>query len=1366
MKRRSFLAATSATAAALTLRPWQPAAAVPREPNPDGPAVTLRSGLSHIATTVDGVTADGTLTDPRWGPPVQEQFTSLAGLEETDPVALHLVHDSTHLHVGIAVSGTPASTVAYASVLVRADSEHFVTTVAIRPTTPASTFTWEGENTELSDATSDFAAGDDLTTATVSIPFAEIGISPDTGVELGLNVVVDHEDMTRPATSDAPLRTGVIWYNGSSTRPVRTAVVDEDRYALVLLGGVGAVRKGRKPAALSEISLPVLEYLAFSRKRLHLQIPDDTVRDEISIDWRAPGGDWVGLETEVAVARIRTADFDHPEPTVPGQYWLRVTTVSRTGDDQVSHLWFDRDALITAGDQLPGNQPHPPRGNTEVTPAAPSAAVQALLDLVPDRAGFRFCGLPETPELHPDRLYAFSPDEPDQLVAPSTGTVYPNDDFPEDQSITVTNRLGEEVTYPYHEDASGKRYFISAHRWYLQREHVYGALPTLASTDPLGAARLLHRLAEAHRGWVSTNEYPWFNRPVASAATPRNYYWGGALTRWSVSDLSPISGIAGTLEKIEQTDALDVLGAELGTDVRSVIIDDFLGSALAWVHTFPATYGNMAAPNNVALGSLAKALGDSQYAHEVYEWAAEFARRSFLFDGFWKETTVSYHNQSSSGAVAAADKLDGWTDAEGYESPRTGLRLVDLKLRTKMPVLSASLRIPNLLCYPDTKTFPTADTWASEKANAPEPIGSFTLGASGISRLSRGPVASGGPYGITHQFFDLTVTEQSAEAAYFAGTGTIQLESTTPDGFVVWEFDLDTGGDFDLDLVPFHAGSYARYEVRIDGEAVGEHDFFASGATGVQPAFTLARIDLTAGKHTIGFHCVGRDEGSSNWKMGINSMSLLDEEARTLRDESDPDVANPAQTWLMYTPKYGHNHYDPLNLVVWAEGQELLPDLGYTHTFDGQWTKTTLGHNTVTVDSSNMSTETGVDGGSLEVFDTADTDIQAIRAHFDTAYDQTNRYCREVWSIKHPDAERNEGYVLDLFRVAGGERHELSFNGDANHEAAMTTTASTAEYGPYLLPEGVEVVLPTRETETGSAEGHYYGYISVRDVSRAELPDGAFDVTLTTELDDEEEGSGVHFLGQAGPSTELFLGRSPSIRSTRLLGAAGDLNTEVIKYTMPKLVVRREGSDLRSDFVTVVEPYGAGKTPRISSVELVEHDGSADDLAVKVTHDDGTVDLVLSSFTGSGTLSAEDATLTGKLGWVRMSEGEVVALHLVGGTSLTAGGQSLTDDGPVTGPVTGTRRQMAEDETDAVLTTATVPEWAVGRTLVVAHPDGKTHAYPIKAVTAEGGTTLIEIDRIDPGFQINDDGSSEMVFTPFTVWTGDTTFRIDNSVTS
>ncbi|MDF2663954.1 MAG: Heparinase II/III-like protein, partial [Paenibacillus sp.] len=40
--------------------------------------------------------------------------------------------------------------------------------------------------------------------------------------------------------------------------------------------------------------------------------------------------------------------------------------------------------------------------------------------------------------------------------------------------------------------------------------------------------------------------------------------------------------------------------------------------------------------------------------------------------------------------------------------------------------------------------------------------------------------------------------------------------------------------------------------------------------------------------------------------------------------------ADQTQVWLQFEPKYGHNHYGPLQLNLYAAGQELLPDLGYT----------------------------------------------------------------------------------------------------------------------------------------------------------------------------------------------------------------------------------------------------------------------------------------------------------------------------------------------------------------------------------------------------------------------------------------------------
>ncbi|MES6927206.1 heparinase II/III family protein, partial [Cutibacterium acnes] len=153
-------------------------------------------------------------------------------------------------------------------------------------------------------------------------------------------------------------------------------------------------------------------------------------------------------------------------------------------------------------------------------------------------------------------------------------------------------------------------------------------------------------------------------------------------------------------------------------------------------------------------------------------------------------------------------------------------------------------------------------------------------------------------------------------------------------------------------------------------------------------------------------------------------------------------------------PKYGgHFHYDPLNLTLYANDQELLPDIGYTHTFYNMWAMSTLAHNTVVVDSANMSASNEAkDGGNIESFAPVDSRVQVARASQPSAYPQTEEYSREPWYIGFDNTDDGEGYLLDLFRVAGGSRHEYTLQGDANLDAYFESDLVFEEYGPYLLP--------------------------------------------------------------------------------------------------------------------------------------------------------------------------------------------------------------------------------------------------------------------------------------------------------------------------
>src|SRR5699024_8121556 len=97
------------------------------------------------------------------------------------------------------------------------------------------------------------------------------------------------------------------------------------------------------------------------------------------------------------------------------------------------------------------------------------------------------------------------------------------------------------------------------------------------------------------------------------------------------------------------------------------------------------------------------------------------------------------------GIDIAMDNLKGWSDPEGYISPRSGIRLDDFDMRKQYPALGQIEKIPSLLVHPNGKYLPTDDTWANEEDDNPNlDAGSFLLPASGIARLAqgKGPEAS------------------------------------------------------------------------------------------------------------------------------------------------------------------------------------------------------------------------------------------------------------------------------------------------------------------------------------------------------------------------------------------------------------------------------------------------------------------------------------------------------------------------------------------------------------------------------------------------------------------------------------------------
>lgn len=455
--------------------------------------------------------------------------------------------------------------------------------------------------------------------------------------------------------------------------------------------------------------------------------------------------------------------------------------------------------------------------------------------------------------------------------------------------------------------------------------------------------------------------------------------------------------------------------------------------------------------------------------------------------------------------------------------------------------------------------------------------------------------------------------------------------------------------------------------------------------------------------------------------------------------------ANQMQAHLHFSGAYGHAHADLLSITLFAHGQERLSDIGYTWTHQRQWASSTLSHNTVVVDGEDQARghENNPSDGNLLLFVPGDDGFQAVAARGNRAYPGVVRDYRRLLVMIGVSAQ--DAYVVDVFGVDGGERHEYVLVGDANNDGSIETELDRSPYGETLLPPDVKVVLPSGETVPGYAEGHNFVYAYVRDVRRAEIS-APWDVVVTSE---GEPKGGVRIHGISGLDGELLFGSMPSVR--RAEESEGRLDD----CTMPALIHRRVGKDLSSVFVNVLEPFG--EAPFLRSVDRLDID--SDGLALKITGKDFT-DYLVHSRDGRR-IALGDIVLDGRIGFVRVRDGGVERMTLVGGTLLKKGGVSLAGEGIFDGAILGVLRKETGSDVNGLVVDGGVPEGdgLEGLTVLVRDGAGFTLGLQLTEVIEREGRTVLVLDD-DPGFEMKPDGSSRHVYFPHRSWSGENRYEI------
>ncbi|MGE9290087.1 MAG: heparinase II/III domain-containing protein [Puniceicoccales bacterium] len=296
---------------------------------------------------------------------------------------------------------------------------------------------------------------------------------------------------------------------------------------------------------------------------------------------------------------------------------------------------------------------------------------------------------------------------------------------------------------------------------------------------------------------------------------------------------------------------------------------------------------------------------------------------------------------------------------------------------------------------------------------------------------------------------------------------------------------------------------------------------------------------------------------------------------------------NRIESHLHYSGYYNHGHRDMLNLILWANGDELVSDIGYSHIT--QYNGSTLSHNLVVVDRSVQAT--GMHAGNLLAWYARKGATQVIQADQGPipAYSQCSIYRRALLLLPFDEGRTA---VLDLFEVEGGSRHDWMANGSADYDAVVTSSLKSAQVLDNLALDGIPVEDPlpwgadskARYTQEKVGEPSLF-YGSFRNAKIAEM-EKAWWVRMSpgAPVSPETPWAGDRAKSSLPKSSlqlnwmepldgKAIIAEAPRNRYKNELHHKKEASEVWSDLRMPKIIVSREGEELKSLFAGVWEPF-------------------------------------------------------------------------------------------------------------------------------------------------------------------------------------------------
>ncbi len=432
------------------------------------------------------------------------------------------------------------------------------------------------------------------------------------------------------------------------------------------------------------------------------------------------------------------------------------------------------------------------------------------------------------------------------------------------------------------------------------------------------------------------------------------------------------------------------------------------------------------------------------------------------------------------------------------------------------------------------------------------------------------------------------------------------------------------------------------------------------------------------------------------------------------------EAGNQIQARLQFMGQVGHYHHDRLSLELFAKDREMLPDIGYSHTWLRPFTGSTFAHNLVMIDESSQIQDRSSMGGELLAYAVEHPDVQFMSVKSDTAYANASLYKRSVALVGiSPD----EGYLVDVFEVAGGSQHDWLLHGDADFDGALETGLKMGPREGSLLPPGRTFVTWETEGGAGSRDDMVKNSLGLVRNIRTARTDSDWQATFKVKPDD---GSALRVTMLGNRGTEVIFGEVPSVRRARRLenGRSVEVQGQVLDFWMPLIVARRtrqagaagaEGR-LESAFAAVYEPY-AGRP----FIDRVGRDGKA--LVVR----SGRYEDIHLWGGGDGKYRMD-----GRYGFIRLENGKVKTAYLVDGTLLAY------RDCVIKLPPASEGTVLKADGRTLFVSGRPAAAAAGGR-IHLTFPTGEVYAVPIERIEPGDGGSTVWLKE-NPCFALNDGG--------------------------